>query len=236
MAGRIAYLGNIVTQGLVLDLDAAIQGSYPKTGTLWTDISGNNNNGTLTNGPAYTGSDYGAIVFDGTNEYVGIPNNSSLNPNSGSFTIICWVNTDPTDGGDDWDLWVAKRSAGNNGYYLGANIGLGGARFMLGNDASSRTDTGFISYTPNTWAMFTGVLNRDTNTQTIIRNNFAQTSSVTPAGGTYNNTATLSIGGDLGLGQYYVKGQQSVVLIYTRALSATEITQNFNALRGRYGI
>jgi hypothetical protein len=69
MAGRIAYYGNIATQGLVLDLDAAIQGSYPKTGSIWFDISNNGNNGTLTNGPLYTGSDYGAMVFDGVDDY-----------------------------------------------------------------------------------------------------------------------------------------------------------------------
>jgi hypothetical protein len=66
MAGRIAYLGNIVTQGLVLDLDAAIKGSYPGTGSIWTDVSNNNNNGTLPSSSFYTGSNYGAIVFDGT--------------------------------------------------------------------------------------------------------------------------------------------------------------------------
>ena len=77
MAGRIAYLGNIATQGLVLDLDAAIQGSYPKTGSLWTDISGNNNNGTLPTSSFYTGSDYGAIVFDGTYSPVTISQPSS---------------------------------------------------------------------------------------------------------------------------------------------------------------
>ena len=70
MAGRIAYYGNIATQGLVLNLDAAIQGSYPKTGSTWFDISNNGNNGTLTNGPLYTGSDYGAIRYDGTDDYV----------------------------------------------------------------------------------------------------------------------------------------------------------------------
>ena len=72
MAGRIAYYGNIATQGLVLNLDAGIQGSYPKTGSTWFDISNNGNNGTLTNGPLYTGSDYGAACAkhrDGENRW-----------------------------------------------------------------------------------------------------------------------------------------------------------------------
>ena len=107
---------NIARDGLVLYLDAGSPNSYQGSGTTWRDISKfYQNNGTLTNGPTFSSANGGSIVFDGVDDYVGIPNNSSINPNSGSFTIICWVNTDPTDGGDDWDLWVAKRSAGNNG-------------------------------------------------------------------------------------------------------------------------
>jgi hypothetical protein len=55
MATNYNYFGGIVTNGLVLDLDAAKLASYPGTGTAWYDISGNNNNGTLTNGPTFSG-------------------------------------------------------------------------------------------------------------------------------------------------------------------------------------
>ena len=92
MAGRIAYYGNITTQGLVLNLDAAIQGSYPKTGSTWFDISNNGNNGTLTNGPLYTRSDYGAIVFDGVDDRVDMVKNSLANGNQ-PFSVTAWINT-----------------------------------------------------------------------------------------------------------------------------------------------
>ena len=91
MAGRIAYLGNISPQGLVLDLDAAIMGSYPKTGSTWFDISNNGNNGTLTNGPVYTGSNYGAIVFDGVDDYVTGSNSSNFAFGTGNFTVSYWM-------------------------------------------------------------------------------------------------------------------------------------------------
>lgn len=70
MAGRISYYGGIVTNGLVLALDAAKKDSYPGSGTVWRDISGNGNNGTLTNGPTFNSGNGGSIVFDGVDDYV----------------------------------------------------------------------------------------------------------------------------------------------------------------------
>ena len=60
----------IVSNGLVLALDAADKNSYPGSGITWRDVSGNNNNGTLTNGPTFDSSNGGSIVFDGTNDFV----------------------------------------------------------------------------------------------------------------------------------------------------------------------
>ena len=64
--------GKIVTNGLVLSLDAADRNSYPGTGTTWRDMSGNGNNGTLTDGPTFNSNNGGSIVFDGTNDYVAL--------------------------------------------------------------------------------------------------------------------------------------------------------------------
>src|SRR6056300_382098 len=93
MAGRIAYYGNIVTDGLVLNLDAARKDSYNRTGTTWNDISGNGNNGTLTNGPTFDSEDYGSIVFDGVDDYVTVsatPINSVL---TNQITIETFINS-----------------------------------------------------------------------------------------------------------------------------------------------
>ena len=88
MAGRIAYYGNIVKDGLVLDLDAAKKDSYPGTGTAWNDISGNRNNGTLTNGPTFNSSNGGSIVFDGTNDYINTVTATSLGIKSAKASLI----------------------------------------------------------------------------------------------------------------------------------------------------
>ena len=66
----ISYNPRTITDGLVLCLDAANSKSYPGSGTTWTDLSGNGNNGTLVNGPTYSSSNGGSLVFDGTNDYI----------------------------------------------------------------------------------------------------------------------------------------------------------------------
>ncbi len=209
--------------------------STKSRGTTCTDLSGYANTGTFTNTPTYDSGNKSSFVFNGTNSYISVSNSTSVNPGTGSFSIVVWVNSDPSNGGDGWDLWVAKRANGSNGYYLGVN-NPAGARFMLGNDANSRTDTGYLTYTYNTCAMFTAILDRTANTQTIIKNNNTESSSVTPSGGNYSNTGALSIGGDIGIGAYYVSGKIANVQMYNRALSTSEVSQIFNASRGRYGI
>jgi hypothetical protein len=228
----------VVTSGLVLALDVADRTSYPGTGTAWTDLSRVSGIGTLYNMEIpgdYTGSNPGFLSFDGTNEHVLVQNSSTLNPGTGSFTIICWANSDPNNGGDGWDMWVTKRITTTNGYYLGANS-VNGVRFGMGNDQGTFINTGYISYTNNTWAMFTGILDVNANTQTVIRNNHEQSASITPAGGTYSNSVGLSIGADSNLNAFYTNGKISYVLIYNRALTSSEVTQNFNAIKDRFNI
>jgi len=81
------YTGpNIITDGLVLALDAANPRSYPGTGTSWNDLSGNGNNGTLVNGPTFNSDNNGSIVFDGVDDYINISNiPSDFNSASGIF-------------------------------------------------------------------------------------------------------------------------------------------------------
>jgi hypothetical protein len=80
----------IVTDGLVLALDAANSLSYPGSGTTWTDLSGKGNNGTLVNGPTFSPTNGGSIVFDGTNDYISFPNNPNLD--SQAITMESWSN------------------------------------------------------------------------------------------------------------------------------------------------
>jgi len=93
MAGRISYLGGIVRNGLVLDLDAAKLDSYPKFGTTWRDITFNQNNGTLVNGPTFNSGNGGSIVFDGVDDYITIPTITN-----NIYTIDFWYKMGGNDG------------------------------------------------------------------------------------------------------------------------------------------
>ena len=224
MAGRIAYYGNIATQGLVLNLDAAIQGSYPKTGSTWFDISNNGNNGTLTNGPLYTGSDYGAIRFDGVNDFITGSNSSNFAFGTGDFTVSYWVYFNTT-GGNMVDL--RTRPSGDGPGYSDY---LQNGKFKLYWFPSDRyTSTGSLA--TGSWNNITTT--RQSTTLSVYFNGILD-------GTTFSNT-DLTEGG-LRLARNvnstgYLSGRIANVLIYKgKALSSTEITQNFNALRGRYGI
>jgi len=233
----ISYNPSIVVSGLSFCSDAANIKCYNSgiSTTNWNDLTSTVGVGSLTNGATFNSSNLGSITFDGTNDYISVPNSTLLNPGTGSFSVVVWVNSDPSNGGDGWDMWVTKRSATNNGYLIGA-LNPSGVRFSAGNNASTRVDTGFVSYTYNTWAMFTGILDRGSNVQSIVKNNNQETATATPAGGTYSNASNLSIGGDSNLNAFYVNGKVAYVAIYNKALTTEEISQNFNALRGRFGV
>jgi hypothetical protein len=123
----------IVTNGLVLNLDAGFVPSYPRSGTTWSDLSLNGNNGTLTNGPTYSSDGGGSIVFDGTNDYIAFTD-SNLLPTAG-LTLSCWFKTSV---GDKW--LIDKSAAGVvNGYNListsanGIQLTINNRQFSLSN-------------------------------------------------------------------------------------------------------
>ncbi len=80
----------IITDGLVLALDAANQKSYPGSGTTWSDLSGNGNNGTLTNGPTFDSGNNGSIIFDGVDDYITTGTTPSQLQGNPSFTVSGW--------------------------------------------------------------------------------------------------------------------------------------------------
>ncbi len=89
MSGKIGP--DINENGLVLSLDAANYKSYTGSGTTWRDLSGNSNNGTLTNGPTFNAANMGAIVFDGTDDKVTISMNSSFIYGVSPFSLNAWI-------------------------------------------------------------------------------------------------------------------------------------------------
>ena len=110
--------GKIVTDGLVLCLDAADLNSYPTTGTTWFDLAGSNN-GTLTNGPTFSGTGASSsIVFDGVDDYVSVSGNDSTNL-PGDYTVEIWVNTESISTSPSVKVITSKWSTDPKSMYIG---------------------------------------------------------------------------------------------------------------------
>jgi hypothetical protein len=223
--GRFIFGPDIVTNGLVLYLDAANKLSYPGTGTSWFDITGNGNTGTLTNGPTFNSSNAGSIVFDGTNDYVQTNYNAALT----DFTACVWFKVpDSTNVGS---ARILDKSF-INGFYLGKNY-LGTANSWGGGIRESSPPYGrYITLTDGQWNYMSFI--RSGTTNTIYGNGITNTTSGTVSS-TPLSTSNMRIGMEFSIISGPFKGDISQVYIYNRALSASEVLQNYNAIKGRYG-
>lgn len=218
--------GNIVTAGLVLNLDAANPRSYPPpyNGTVWTDLSGNGYNGTLTNGPTFSSANGGSIVFDGTNAHVTTTFNTQLT----NFTACIWFR--PTDSTNStYARLLDKNYVG--GFWLGKGTSANswGGGVLEGVSPFGR----YLTLTDGQWNFL--VSTRLGTTHTLYGNGIINTTSGTVSS-TALDTTNLMIARFIGGGGYNFKGNIGLIQIYNRALSASEISQNFNATRARFGI
>jgi hypothetical protein len=213
---------DVVSNGLVFYLDAAIGNSYPQASTTWYDLSGNNNNGTLTNGPTYSSVNGGVIVFDGVNDFIELGTPSSLQFASGSsFTINIWFRT------NNAASTQALFSYGNNAYVLyidGSKLWFAKARVA--------NDLGGPSISSNIWYNITLINNIGTNTIYYLNGVLQNTRSFVS---TYTYANPLRMGSSFDEG-YFFNGNIALTKVYNRSLTQTEITQNFNAERTRFGI
>jgi hypothetical protein len=243
MAGRVAYYGGIVKDGLVLDLDAAKKESYPGSGTRWNDIAGGVITGSLINGPTYSSANGGSIVFDGTNDYANLGVNTSCYSPTG-FTIDAWVKlTSNTGANPILCIYQGSTVTSNNEYVFGTT---GGSLYGWVYDQTNGAYRGRSVFMTslilsNTWCNVTMTYNGGTTNSSVALYINSIKSDTTDFGAnsfvTIRNTSSPMIIGvaNDGLGGP-INGSTSNVKFYTRTLSATEITQNFNALRGRYGL
>jgi len=228
----------IVTNGLALHLDAGNSASYPGTGTTWTDLSGNENDGTLTNGPTYDSSDGGSIVFDGDNDFIDLGTIGVSHPLQldNGFTISWWGIQ--SGSGDLFQRIIDKSNGG-----LGLN---GWAIYPLGQGEPDTQLT--LNYDGNE-----GGINSSTRLSSTSWQNWSITwssssnqwiwylnGSVDNSGYKTYNVPTFQTNARIGSWNHSTqreyKGKISSVLIYTRPLTASEIAKNYNALRDRYGL
>jgi hypothetical protein len=231
------FLGeNIVTNGLVNYLDAGFINSYPTTGTTWFDVSGYGRNGTLTNGPTYSNISGGTIVFDGTDDYVTLGTQSFI---TNDFTVNLWYNLN-TNTTKEHFLFSIGYSSGNS-FLITANSNLGSSQTLSSyyvNPSGNATGRTINSITVGNTVLVNLTYTRNNGLNVIYINGVEQTSRTF--------TESLSLGSSL---QYilgyaiprnkttaYLQGNIYISQVYNRSLTQSEILQNFNAQKSRFGL
>ena len=219
---------NVVEEGLVLALDAGNTKSYPGSGTTWNDLSGNTFNGSLFNSPTFNSDNAGSIVFDGSNDYV-IADLPSINS---AHTVMLWIyanNGLPTITGSSTGRVTPLKGNGhwNPGIWLGNNK-------IRGHAATKYSDYTGISWSAAAWHLIGQVYN-GTSLDLIVDGEV-----VTPT-----LTANYSPGvpsqvligiENIGTSTTAFDGKISNVQLFDRALTASEVLQNYNATKGRFGL
>ena len=223
----------IVTSNLVLHLDAGNTSSYPGSGTTWSDLSGNNTNGTLRNSPTFNSDGGGNIVFNGTNHYV--ETFSSLVDVTTNWTVNVWYKTTGSSG--IGSLLVRGNFDETYQWRCELDASTGKVRFAMRNLAfpSDQSVLGTTSTNNTGWHMATYTNN--SNLVTVYLDAVSE-NSATITNLTNSNIGSNAVIGRLGdsVGPYYFNGNVAIVQVYNRALSLSEIQQNFAARKSRYGL
>jgi hypothetical protein len=222
----------IVNNGMVLHLDAANSKSYPGSGTSWNDLSGNANNGTLINGPTFTSNNNGRINIDGINDRIDIPY-ASTNFINTSFTWIIWILGTINNNGPMPVIGYGSGAWPRLGFRYSNNWSFA----QYGNSGTGNIDVNLGDWSSTNW-LFLAVSADFTNSNIKGYRNGVLNSSVN------NWRDSTGNGGNLGLGRAgntswpnaVLSGAISSFSIYDRALSASEILQNYNATKSRYSL
>jgi hypothetical protein len=245
---RFGYYDS-VQDGLIFDLDAGNYLSYPRNGTTWTDLTGRGNNGTLTNGPTFSGGSAPSIVFDGADDYVEIPFETILN----DCTIEMWFNATSTKI-YQYPFALRNNSAGNNfSFFLDMNDTDFGSNAQTmwaywnsnGNTYSVVSKTGsngnFGDWNDSTWRNYIFTRSTTISPYTEHYMNGVKLTNITRNGDQTTKFGNgsgykLALGTILGYSGLNFPGNQAIVRIYNKVLSPQEIIQNFESQRVNFGI
>lgn len=233
----ISGAGNLILDGLVLHLDAANPKSYVSGSTTWGDLSGNRNNGTLVNGVGYSNSNNGTLTFDGTNDYISAINPTLFDITTSSFSVGCWVKLNTLPGSNP--RLIAFMQDANNVFQLGT-YGGGGVNVydyfwfeLKSNGVGYGSGWGTIKYIPNKWYYLVGTFDNELNISYTYIDGVRYT-GYGIGGGNPNVANTLMICTNNTTSPTPINGNVSNVMIYNKALTQQEITQNYNVLKNRY--
>lgn len=198
---------------LIFELDAADSNSYNGSGTVWNDLSGYNYTGTLVNTPTFNSTNGGSLLFNGTTQQVTF----SSSPASSTFSVFAWINIGATNSGYR-SVYVS--STGNRGFWInGLKINwYDGADRILGNTTLST----------NIWN-YVGITYNGTNLTAYLN-------GASDGTATYAGSSLPAIGYVAGHSGEYFNGNISNIQIYNRVLNSSEIIQNYNTSKARFGL
>jgi hypothetical protein len=232
------YNPRIVTEDLVLCLDAANPKSYPGSGTTWFDLSGKAHNGILVNGPIYSANDKGLIALDGVNDYIDCGLINGVDSSLTGLTVSTWVLL------NDLSItrFISENGTNNatNTFYMAyqTNITPFGFTFLIrgpGNLDYAELNNN-ITISSNIWYNVTGVWTPGERIRGYVNGIETHVNTSGAAQSSLIDGNTNVIVGSRAGSSLFFDGDISQFKIYNKALTATEIAQNFNATRGRYGI
>ncbi len=229
---------NLINDNLVLWLDASNTQYYPGSGTTWTDLSDKGNDATLANGAAFDSGNKGSINLDGTNDKITVDYSESLECGSGLISCEAWVYFDAFD--DGFPVIVKRGNGASNNdrpYTFGLHLD-GYMRWILSDNSSGLTvcDTANI-FEAGRWYHLVGT--HDNSNAKIYQNGVevkSVSSSITELETSNFNTPTRIGWRHTNTGVIYGNGKVAVARIYSKALTAMEVLQNYNAYKGRFGL
>ena len=233
--------GNIVTNGLILNLDAANPRSYapPFNGTTWQNLVAVSSSltGSLVNGVGYTGSNGGTLVFDGTNDYANI-NGSILPIGAGDYCVEAWINRSSLPPNISKAIISGD---GDNSFYFGIGRTYNGAinGLRIGKSNIADAENCIFNFVANTW-YYVAVTRISSVVSFYVNTQQQPTSGSGTSGFSFPSSSLAKIGGSGPSAtpnpSEYFNGSISGVRTYNRSLSASEVLQNFNATRARFGV
>ena len=228
-ASRKKYLPeeNIIKNGLVLSIDSANYLSYVGTSNTAYDLSGFGNTATLINGTGFTGTNGGAFLFDGTNDYISMGTASSVKPTQLSFACFFKINAITSV-----NVIAGKQGVGNGAASYAVVVQNGQLHFRISNSSGAEYNASTAFSNTSTYNYAVGTY--DGSNLRLYLNGASVGSSSVAITIAYSDSYPLLMG-------YYANSIATNMSIgslklYNRPLSATEIQQNFNAMRERYNL
>ncbi len=228
------YNNRIVTDGLVLCLDAGDHKSYSGTGTTWTDRSGGGHNATLHNGPTFSNVNGGVFSFDQANDFANTyKNGSELNLSEDSFSLEIAIKQNESPPTSN-----SQGHAGFGGFPSALSIKNTSRYFAdLHNPSDTRTsldfhDSSFYSANQYNWMVLCVTVNGET-VKTYTNGDYYQSATISSGLQSFQSDDFTVANG---YGYYRSYSNIAYVRLYNKPLTDAEVLQNFNAQRGRFGI